>query len=109
MVAVSANVGLDYLLIPRMGYVGACWGTVISYGLIFPAAYYLKGARPYMEGLLRSSVRPGLALLAALTAVFFLGRGVLLDVLVAVVVYCSVLVLTKMVTEEDLRLFREIF
>jgi O-antigen/teichoic acid export membrane protein len=109
MLAVFTNIVLDYLLIPRMGYVGACWGTVISYGLIFPAAYYLKGARPYMEGLLRSSVRPGLALLAALTAVFFLGRGVLLDVLVAVVVYCSVLVLTKMVSEEDLRLIREIF
>jgi len=109
MLAVFTNIVLDYLLIPRMGYVGACWGTVISYGLIFPAAYYLKGARPYMEGLLRSSVRPGLALLAAGTAVFFLGQGVILDVLVAVVVYCSVLVLTKMVTEEDLRLIREIF
>ena len=109
MLAVFTNIVLDYLLIPRMGYVGACWGTVISYGLIFPAAYYLKGARPYMVGLLRSSVRPGLALLAAGTAVFFLGQDVILDVLVAVVVYCSVLVLTKMVTEEDLRLIREIF
>jgi len=109
LVAVSANIGLDYLLIPKLGYVGACWGTLISYSLIFPVAYFLKGARPYMVGLLRSSVRPGVALVTASTAVYLLGQDVILNVLVAVVVYCSVLVMTKMVTQEDLRLIREVF
>jgi len=107
--AVFANIILDYLLIPQMGYLGACWGTLISCGLVFPLAYCLKGARPYMTALLRSSLCPGLALLAAVTAVFLLGQGVILNVLTAVLVYCSVLVLTKMVTKEDLRLIRGIF
>jgi len=109
LVAVIANIALDYLLIPQMGYLGACWGTLISYGLIFPLAYYLRGSRPYMKELLRSSLRPALALLVAVTLVFLLGQGVILNVLVAVVVYCSVLLLTQTVTKEDLRLLRQLF
>jgi len=38
------NIGLDYLLIPRMGYLGACWATVISYSLTLPIAYCLQEA-----------------------------------------------------------------
>jgi len=108
-VAVIANIGLDYLLIPQMGYLGACWATLIAYGLVFPLAYFLKGARPYMKDLLSSSLRPGVALLVAVTAVFLLGQDLILNVLTAVLVYCSVLLLTKMVTKEDLRLIRGIF
>lgn len=109
LMAVIVNVGLDYLLIPRMGYLGACWATLIAYGLVFPLAYFLKGARPYVKNLLSSSLRPGVALLAAVTAVFLLGQDVILNVLTAVLVYCSVLLLTKMVTKEDLKLIRGIF
>jgi len=109
LLAVIANIILDYLLIPQMGYLGACWGTLIAYALVFPLAYYLKGARPYMTALLRSSLRPGLALLTAVTVVYLLGQDVILNVLTAVLVYCSVLLLTKMVTKEDLRLIRQLF
>ncbi|MCZ6776428.1 MAG: flippase [Ignavibacteria bacterium] len=109
LLAVIANIVLDYLLIPQMGYLGACWATLISYSLVFPLAYYLKGARPYMKDLLRSSLRPGFALLVTVTAVFLLGQGVILNVLTAVLVYCSVLLLTKMVSKEDLRLIRAMF
>jgi O-antigen/teichoic acid export membrane protein len=109
LLAAIGNIFLDYLLIPQMGYLGACWGTLISYGLVFPLAYFLKGARPYVRNLLSNSLRPGVALLTAVTAVFLLGQDVILDVLTAVLVYCSVLLLTKMVTKEDLRLIRGIF
>ena len=38
-VAAAANVVLNYLLIPRFGYVAAAWTTLASYGLMFVMHY----------------------------------------------------------------------
>jgi len=108
-VSVLANIGLDLLLIPRMGYLGACWGTVISYGLIFPVAYFLQGSRPYIQGLLQSLLRPILALLGAVSVVLLTDGDMIVSLLLAVLVYTLVLVLTGIFAEEDIRFIKRIF
>ena len=108
-VSILANIGLDLLLIPRMGYLGACWGTVISYGLIFPVAYYFQGSRPYIQGLFRSLLRPILALLGAVSVVLLIDGDMIVNLLLAVLVYTLVLVLTGIFAEEDIRFIKRIF
>jgi len=108
-VSVLANIGLDLLLIPRMGYLGACWASVISYGLIFPVAYFLQGSRPYIQGLFRSLLRPILALLGAVSVVLLIDGDMIVNVLLAVLVYTLVLVLTGIFAEEDIRFIKRIF
>ena len=108
-IAVAANVVLDLLLIPRWGFVGACWGTLISYSLIFPVAYYLEGSRRYVKVLIRSWLRPGLALLSAVGVLLWIDGSVMVNVAAVSFVYCLVLLLTRTVRKEDLQLIKEIF
>lgn len=109
LIAVAANVVLDLLLIPRWGFVGACWGTLISYSLIFPVAYYLEGSRRYVKVLIRSWLRPGLALLSAVGVLLWIDGSVMVNVAAVSFVYCLVLLLTGTVRKEDLQLIKEIF
>ena len=109
LVAILVNGTLDYLLIPRMSYLGACWGAVIAYALIFPIGCYFRELRPYIKDLMYSWFRPGLALLMAMAALFLVDGPMILNVLVVASVYCAVLFLSKTFTKEDFHMMKRIF
>ena len=53
-VGAAANIGLNLLLIPRMGVLGAAWATVISYGIAVFFFYDRKYSWPPVRSMLRA-------------------------------------------------------
>ena len=108
LTAALGNIGLDFLLIPQLGYMGACWGTLISYGILFPLAYSVRDARPYIQGILASLLRPAVGVAAAYSSILLLGLSDAGTVVVATVVYCGTLILTRGFTKEDIGIIQGI-
>jgi O-antigen/teichoic acid export membrane protein len=69
--AALLNIGMNFLLIPRMGYMGAAWSTAISYGALCVAQFVICP-----KGLARlPDARSGTIALAALALLLVVGRG----------------------------------
>ncbi|MFB6102267.1 MAG: flippase [Haloplanus sp.] len=111
-VAVVVNVGLNVILIPRYGIVGAAAGTVIGYGVYnvieVIAIYWLVGSHPFSA----DSIKPLAPTLLAGLGIVRLTRGVDLTLpmligigLVISVVHLLSMVATRSLSRADLVLF----
>jgi O-antigen/teichoic acid export membrane protein len=69
--AALLNIAMNFLLIPRMGYMGAAWSTAISYAALCAAQFAICP-----RGLARlPDARAGTVALVALTLLLVVGRG----------------------------------
>jgi len=76
VLAAVANIGLNYILIPRFGYMAAAWNTIVSYFLLF--VYH------YIIALKVSDIRIcnikdfiyGISFIAVISVIFYVSRDI---------------------------------
>lgn len=118
VLALGVDVLLDLYLVPRYGYLGACYANIAAYGTIFVISfimtYYFVGGFSLVQitgrvaplGLLLAAGLYGYSYLAAwqvMSPKLFITVGIFL----ALVLYPLLLVLSRAITRQDLALLKE--
>jgi O-antigen/teichoic acid export membrane protein len=106
LAAAGSNVLLNLLLIPKYGYTGAAWASLISYGMYPVVETLLPQTRPFAWILWREIWRPFSAALAAGTLLRDLPINGLLLAGVGLAAYFAILVSLRGVGLHDLHLLR---
>lgn len=104
--AALLNVGLNLLLIPGYGGVGAAAATVVSYGVVPVAALVPAASRSAGAAALRCMLRPATAAAAGLGAVAGVGFGPVAGGAIYVGVYGAVLVAAGEVRAREVAVLR---
>ena len=103
------NVILNLILIPDFSYIGAGISTVITEGLVLILCYRFLSNRLCSLPLLRIGIKPLLAaLLFGCFIFYFKWINLFLLVLLSIILYLSMLYVTKAFTKEDVNLFRQL-
>ena len=90
------NIALNYLLIPRLGYIGACWARIISTAAGAIGYLFIPSVRGYFLAALRGSAKPALATLLLAGYVSVSGFPELTTLMTGVILYLiSLLLLTN--------------
>ena len=106
----AASVGLNLLLIPRLGINGAAIARVLATALFFFAIYVYVQRHFLRVPLLPMVVRPAIATAVMSVVVWYLRDSFLLIPIIAgIVVYGVLIILMGGVTEEDRAYFRQLF
>jgi O-antigen/teichoic acid export membrane protein len=96
------NVGLNFLLIPRLGALGAAWATNLSYAVAGMLAFGLfPSTRPLALQGFTVVLRCGVLSLAILIALSHVALPVFVKGLIAFCLYCGCILLLKIVRRED--------
>jgi O-antigen/teichoic acid export membrane protein len=110
LVSMVVNVGLNLALIPRFGYLGASWATVLTEVAIVAMGWFLTARHLAAMPIVSLSWRILLASLAMGAALYPLrsvhGPMIAGAVLVGVLVYGLALLLVRAADAEELRLLR---
>jgi O-antigen/teichoic acid export membrane protein len=105
LAAAGLNVFLNVLLIPRYGYIGAAWASLVSYGAYPVLETLLPQTRGFVCLMWKELWRPFLASVATGGLLFDFPRNGLL-LFIAPVVYLVLLTMLKGVGVQDLLLLR---
>jgi O-antigen/teichoic acid export membrane protein len=109
-VSLLVNLGLNLLLIPQFGYIGAAWTTVVTEVVLVAAGWWLTVRHLGRLHLPAASWRPLLAgiVMGAVLYPFsnMHGDGVLLVVLLGMAVYAAAVVLLRAMTREEIKFLR---
>ena len=112
-IALMINVLLDVILIPRMGFMGATWATLLAEIVLITAAFFY--VTKYLTPLSLTKILYGPcggAVLMALCCMWLLHSSLLTKVLfflpLSLLIYLAYLVVTKTLTAEEYQWFRSI-
>ncbi len=113
----TANIVLNYLLIPVYGIMGAAYATTLTFGLAFilkiGIIHYLTGQQPFRPVIIKIITSSGLsALTVYLTAHLIFETTPLWYLLIALplygLIYAGLTLVTRTIEEEDLVVLRQI-
>lgn len=108
-IAVGVNIGLDLLLIPSLGLIGAGIATVVAQILLFALYFYFVAKQFHRLPLLKMVVKPCVGCLVMGILVFFLREASLfLLVPLAAIIYFGILYLLKTFDSVDRRIFKDV-
>jgi O-antigen/teichoic acid export membrane protein len=105
-----SNVILNLLLIPSLSYVGAAIATVITSGILFGIYFYFVFKYGYKLSMHKIAIKPLIASLVMAVFIYcFYSFNLFLLVLLAAIVYLGALYLLKGISQDDIRMFKEMF
>lgn len=103
------NIVLNLALIPSLSYVGASIATVLSEIILYFAFIYFINKYYHKLNLHIHFIKPLIAsLIMGITIFTFSGINLFLLIIVAILIYLTILVLLKTFTKEDKNLFKKI-
>jgi len=105
LTAAGSNVLLNVLLIPKYGYIGAAWASLLSYGMYPVLGTLLPQTREIVCFMWRELWRPFLAALATAAWLLYV-QSSSLRLFIAPVIYVLILTMLKGVGVQDLLLLR---
>ncbi|MBI2659765.1 flippase [Candidatus Woesearchaeota archaeon] len=103
------NVLLNFMLIPKIGYVGAAWATFATEIFLFILYYLYVSKGLYFYNFGRILAKPLIATVAMLLVIKFAGFGLILTILVSALAYFAALYFLRAVDEDDKKIMRTIF
>ncbi|MEK6984300.1 MAG: flippase [Nanoarchaeota archaeon] len=95
------NVLLNLLLIPRFGYVGAAWSTLITEIFLFVIYYWNVSRSWYFYDIGGVLLKPLIGVIAMFLFIKFSSLGLILTLLLSALVYFAVLLLLKTLDKDD--------
>lgn len=113
----AINLIIDILLVPKYGYIGACWGTSISYAIIFVNTFIFLYINKITINIIETFSKPLLCGIGmGVTLYYFrnsfiqfpLALSILLSLALSAIVYLALLLLTKSFSTEELTLLRNL-
>ena len=111
--AVSAlfNVALNLILIPKFSYIGASIATVITEGLVFILMFLYISKHFLRISLNKNISKTIIAGILTTLLIFYLKMNIdwLLAAVLGVLIYILMLFVLKIITKEDVDIFRQIF
>ncbi len=109
-VGTVASVGLNLLLIPRLGINGAAIARVLATAVFFFSLYLYVQRHFLRDPLIPMAIRPAVATLFMTAAVWYLrGAFLLIPMVAGIVVYGILLIVLGGITAEDRAYFRQLF
>ncbi len=103
--AAALNVGLNLLLIPRWGFLGACWATLAAYAVGPVMNCFLPAMRSYGLIMFRQMVKPLCASLLMAGCIKVLPEtNLAASIIVGALVYCGALLCIRGVRLQEIRL-----
>ena len=109
LVCVLLNIGLNLILIPCWGYLGAAIATVITQIAFFGIGFWLISKHFYRISLLKIIWRPIFSGIIMSSVIYYLRAwNLFILIIIGMVIYFLLLWLSKSFTEEDKVLFRKI-
>lgn len=104
------NVILNLLLIPSFSYIGAATATIISSAIYFILYLYFVYKYGYKIPVHKIAIKPLIASLVMAVFIYcFYSFNLFLLVILAAIVYLGALYLLKGISQEDIRMFKEVF
>lgn len=104
------NVILNIILIPRFSYTGASVVTVITEIIGFTLQFYFISKYLHHARFLKLIIMPVIGCAIMLTGLFLLKElNIFLLIFIAITIYFSFLLISKVITKNELKLIREIF
>ena len=111
--AVSAlfNVALNLILIPKFSYIGASIATVITEGLVFILMFLYISKHFLRISLNKNISKTIIAGILTTLLIFYLKMNIdwLLAAVLGILIYILMLFVLKIITKEDVDIFRQIF
>jgi len=104
------NVILNLFLIPSFSYIGAATATIISSAIYFILYLYFIYKYGYKIPVHKIAIKPLIASLVMAVFIYcFYSFNLFLLVLLAAIVYLGTLHLLKGISQEDMKMFKEVF
>ncbi len=108
-VCMVVNIGLNFLLIPSMGFKGASIATVATEALLFMMGYIALSRALYSPPVLSLSAKPTVCGVGLAVVLYLLGNiGLFLSVLASIAAYTGFLLLTRIFDERDRDMFLDL-
>ncbi len=109
VVRLVLNLGLNFYLIPRYSYIGACWAMIISENVYYVATYFISFRGGERFSVVDILLKPGLAV-GAMAGAFYLVRpvGAAPAAIAAVATYVLGVFALKLLDSDDKRMIRSI-
>ncbi len=103
------NVGINLILIPKLGFIGAAWSTFITEILLVVLYYLYVSKSLFFFNFTQILAKPIIAVIAMFFFVKFSNLGLILTIISSAIVYLSVLVLLKAFDNQDYDILKRIF
>ena len=103
------NIFLNLLLIPKIGYVGAAWSTLITEIFLFMIYYLYVSKSMYFYNFINLLIKPAIAVIVMSFFIKFLDFGLALTVLFSALIYFASLWILKAFDVQDYDIVKRIF
>lgn len=107
-ITMIVNISLNLIFIPLYSYIGAAVVTVISETLAFSLCLYILSKSFCKVNLIQIILKPALASLLMALSITVIKLNLFIEILIATIIYFTVLLALKTFTEEDYNIFRQI-
>ena len=105
-VSAFVNIVLNFILIPKLGIVGAAIASLVSYSIGPIMGYFIQATHVYSSSMLHYSLRPILASLFMSFCIFTIRNYFLVSIILSPLVYLLILYLIKGISQEDIRMVK---
>jgi O-antigen/teichoic acid export membrane protein len=102
------NVGLNLVLIPSWGFVGAACVTVITEICLFISYFYVVSRNICPASPTKILARPAIATLVMCLFIVLVNTNLFLEIILAALIYFAVLFLIKGFSEDDINIFKRV-
>jgi len=103
------NILLNVILIPKIGYIGAAFSTLITEIFLF-ALYYLYVSKSwYFYNFINALAKPAISAIAMGLFIKFSGFGLIATILLSTLIYFAALFILKGLDQKDYSIIRSIF
>ena len=106
--AMILNIVLNVWLLPKYGLIAACYITVLTELTCFLLWYHIMNVHGYKFNIFKILYKPVIASLVMALAILVLHMNLFLVIIIATIIYFSVLYLLKTFTEDDISLIKRI-
>jgi len=103
------NILLNFMLIPKIGYVGAAWSTFITEIFLFIIYYWYVSKNLYFYNFSSILAKPFIAALVMFLIIRFVNFGLVLTIMFSAVAYFITILFLKTFDKEDYRIIKKIF
>lgn len=108
-VSLCINLALDFLLIPKMSYVGASFATLVSEITMFGLAFYFVSRHVSYIHISKVALKPIFASITTCVILFYIYQiNIYAAVSCGIIAYAFILFLIKTFTQDEISIFRQL-
>ncbi|HLG24986.1 MAG TPA: flippase [Candidatus Nanoarchaeia archaeon] len=103
------NIILNLIFIPKYGFIGVAYATIITEVFLFVVYYYYVCKNLYFYNFFKILIKPALACIVMALAMKFMPFGLVLTIILSAMVYLASITLLKTFDKRDFQLISDIF